>query len=128
MDEQDSKFLTRTDIQYNWVCPFCSKDLNDTIRSLGRDAYDFHILIHSKHEVMRLRAGLEMLRDGGYGCRDEAQAILDGGGHSETGYDYCEVAGIEILPTKEKKDCKCPNGSLCEFFEKNSEVCLYGDI
>ena len=29
---------------------------------------------------------------------------------------------------RERKKCGCPNGSLCEFFNKETETCLYGDI
>lgn len=32
---------------------------------------------------------------------DELEAILVGGGYSETGYDYREVAGVECLTGKQ---------------------------
>ena len=36
------------------------------------------------------------------------------------------MALLNILKEPKKKCC-CPEGSLCEFFEKDTENCLYGE-
>ena len=65
------------------ICPECDRDLSKPINLFGMMAMAWHRRQHdanARHdEILRLRAGLEALRDGGFGCRYEAQEILDGG-------------------------------------------------
>ena len=42
-------------------------------------------------------------------------------------FNFSEDIIIEQDKVVEKKCC-CPEGSLCEFFEKDTENCLYGEI
>jgi hypothetical protein len=69
------------------ICPECGIDLSKPIRFWGKPAMVWHLRIHAANrrhdEILRLRAGLESLRDGGFGCSPEAQEILDEGDYDE---------------------------------------------
>ncbi|TVM01370.1 MAG: hypothetical protein CV087_10930, partial [Candidatus Brocadia sp. WS118] len=74
-----------THVCKSYICPDCGVDLNRAVEMLGEDAWNFHIFLHSKIDLAeleaeneRLRTGLKFLRDGGFGCSQEAQRILDG--------------------------------------------------
>ena len=41
---------------------------------------------------------------------------------------FLEGAGTIKLPNQVDSTCGCPQGSLCEFFEKKDESCKYGKI
>ena len=68
------------------ICPHCNKDLTEATKICGRLGWKWHLNQHKieemheapMKEIVRLRKGLETLRDGGYGCSKEAQKILDG--------------------------------------------------
>jgi hypothetical protein len=44
--------------------------------------------------------------------------------------EFCPVDGTGGCKWEHSKKttCNCPQGSLCEFFEKEDESCLYGQI
>jgi len=77
-----------SEITRDWKCSDCGADLNKAVKLLGEDAFWFHRFIHErerdkksldefKHDISKLVQGLKYLRDGGFGCRDDAQDILD---------------------------------------------------
>ena len=40
---------------------------------------------------------------------------------------FCVICGEPIIAETEWYPiCQCPSGSLCEFFDKENEICLYG--
>jgi len=63
------------------ICPQCGKDLTEAVKIHGQEGMRYHLKLHAEQarqdEIDRLRAGLEELRDGGYGCQVRAQEILD---------------------------------------------------
>ena len=66
-----------SEITQDWTCSRCGADLNKSVAILGKDAYWYHQFIHDAEdkelEIQRLRKGIKELRDGGYGCREEAK-------------------------------------------------------
>ena len=65
----------------NTICPICKKDFSKQAKILGPgfvDVLNFHIFQHSKYDTIdTLIKGLKELRDGGYGCKERAQEIID---------------------------------------------------
>ena len=71
-----------------YICKKCGQNLHNAIKIIGPDAWEYHQRIHALNELHmtinmqkevleHLIAGIKQLRDGGYGCRVEAQEILD---------------------------------------------------
>ena len=64
-----------------YICEECGADLRSVVSILGPEAWNFHQWIHKRErerkEIQRLRAGLVFLREGEYGCKMEAAAILN---------------------------------------------------
>ena len=77
------------------------------------------------------------LNDESIGWEELSEALLDAlcNAMGDDGYQAW-IASLNDVPLNpinlpepaEAERCQCPIGSLCEFFEKENEVCLYGKI